>query len=130
VSANPTNKIQDGLNKRVWKFEIQGNLLPSQDGYILRFDFSNVEAPLTYSFEEDVVGVYTLNKCKPQNARGVFSYTFDSTLKILDLYFFNGTTITKQTAFYFSLAIFDAPCCKDCGCSGGCNDCFAACFFC
>jgi hypothetical protein len=59
VSANPTNKIQDGLNKRVWKFEIQGNLLPSQDGYILRFDFSNVEAPLTYSFEEDVVGVYT-----------------------------------------------------------------------
>jgi len=114
VSANPTNSFGgDGFNKRVWKFEINGYLNPSDTEYILRFDFSKVEVPLSYSFENNVVGIYTLNKCKPQNAREVFDYSFDSELKILDLCFFKGNRITKTTEIYFNLAIFD--------CHAGCN---------
>lgn len=130
VSANPTNSFDsEGFNKRAWRFTLEGVLNPSDTEYILRFDFSNVEVPLSYSFEGDVLGTYTLNRCKPQNARGVFDYTYDSKLKILDLRFFKGKTITKLTNIYFDLSIFDSQCqaCYSsngtyCGCKNNCSN--------
>jgi hypothetical protein len=128
VSANPTNLFENGLNKRVWRFTLDGHLLPSQDEYILRFDFSKVEVPLTYSFEDDVVGIYTLNRCKPQNARGMFDYTFDSELKILNLRFFNTKTILKTSDFYFDLSIFDSTCpAANCNCANTYCNCSSSC---
>ena len=126
VSANPTNQFDGELNKRAWKFTLEGILNSSDTDYVLRFDFSKVEVPLSYTFEGDAVGTYTLNRCKPQNARGVFDYTYDSDLKILDLRFFKGKRITNSPKFYFDLSIFDSCCsnsngvCCENACTPGC----------
>ncbi|NBP56946.1 hypothetical protein EBU71_10535 [bacterium] len=114
VSKNPTNRFKNGLDKRVWKFDVEGVIVPSQEEkYILRFDFSKVDIPIVYAFEDEVTGVYTLNTCNPQNARGKFEYTYNSTLKIFDLQFFKDKTVTKVSKFCFNLSIFDDATCPD-----------------